>query len=133
MIYISFAQVVTYDHFYAWLEDILLPNLRADVWYNGDQPIGQRGFVGDRNGRIMGYAIMRQLRIKKGGHRVATVAGNWLTKFVSNFRLSQGMFMQLVDDSSWILKYIQMKRIVKTQSTKHWRAVLVRLTSSFAC
>ena len=63
---VSHAQVVTYDHFYAWLEDILLPNLRADVWYNGDQPIGQRGFVGDRNGRIMGYAIMRQLRIKKG-------------------------------------------------------------------
>ena len=43
-----------------------MPGLRADVWYNGEQPIFQRGFVGDRVSRIIGYATIRQLRVKRG-------------------------------------------------------------------
>ena len=60
------CQVRTWADFYDWLETTLVPGLRADVWYNGDQPIFQRGFVGDRVSRIMGYATLRQQRVQEG-------------------------------------------------------------------
>ncbi|VDO16859.1 unnamed protein product [Rodentolepis nana] len=54
------------DGIWNWLEKVLLPNLRAGKWYNGMPPIGQRGFIGDRMNRIMGYATMRQVRVREG-------------------------------------------------------------------
>ena len=59
-------QVNSIDGVWGWVEQHLLPNLRASRWYNGNPPVGQRGFIGDRKNRIMGYATMRQVRIKNG-------------------------------------------------------------------
>ena len=56
----------TMKQFFEWSEHVLAPQLRASQWYNGQWLPGQRGFIDDRNNRIMGYATMRQLRIKKG-------------------------------------------------------------------
>jgi len=44
----------------------MIPGVRADKWYNGFPPVGQRGFTADRVSRMMGYATVRQLRVKKG-------------------------------------------------------------------
>ena len=44
----------------------MITGLRANVWYNDDQPIFLRGYINDKQSRIMGYATMRQLRIKRG-------------------------------------------------------------------
>ncbi|VDO00120.1 unnamed protein product, partial [Rodentolepis nana] len=53
------------DGIWNWLEKVLLPNLRAGKWYNGMPPIGQRSLIGDRMNRIMGYATMRQVRVRE--------------------------------------------------------------------
>ncbi|GIY29651.1 polycystic kidney disease protein 1-like 2 [Caerostris darwini] len=51
--------------FYKWTRNILVPELIVGKWYNGDQPFGLRGFLNDRVNRIMGYGILRQVRIKE--------------------------------------------------------------------
>ena len=44
----------------------LSPGLRANEWYNGEQPYGLAGFIGDFTSRMVGYATLRQLRVKNG-------------------------------------------------------------------
>lgn len=52
----------TTDDYWRWLKTIMLGQLRAQRWYNGDPPYGLRGFLDDRQNRIIGYAILRQVR-----------------------------------------------------------------------
>ena len=40
--------------------------LRALNYYNNEQPLFLRGYINDKQSRIMGYATMRQLRVKAG-------------------------------------------------------------------
>ncbi len=40
--------------------------LRANQWYNGDWFPNERGMIADRVSRIMGHAVIRQLRVKPG-------------------------------------------------------------------
>ncbi|VDL51389.1 unnamed protein product [Hymenolepis diminuta] len=61
----DFKNINSIDGIWDWLEGVLLPKLRAGRWYNGAPPIGQRGFIGDRMNRIMGYATMRQVRVRE--------------------------------------------------------------------
>ncbi|VDD79412.1 unnamed protein product [Mesocestoides corti] len=62
----DFEKINSIDDLWDWIEKTLLPNLRASRWYNGHPPLDQRGFIGDRKNRIMGYATMRQVRIRQG-------------------------------------------------------------------
>ncbi len=39
-------------------------NLRAQQWYNGDPPRNLSGFINDKSHRLIGWATMRQLRVK---------------------------------------------------------------------
>ncbi|CAF4995942.1 unnamed protein product, partial [Rotaria sp. Silwood1] len=39
-------------------------NLRAQQWYNGENPRNLNGFINDKSNRIIGWSTMRQLRIK---------------------------------------------------------------------
>jgi hypothetical protein len=61
-------QVNTFEGYWNWTKQVLLPSLLVDPWYDYDtniaQPYGQRGFIVDRTQRHMGYAVMRQLRSK---------------------------------------------------------------------
>ncbi|CUT99160.1 Polycystic kidney disease protein [Echinococcus multilocularis] len=61
----DFEEINSIDRIWEWFESTLLPNLRASRWYNGAPPLGQRGFIGDRKNRIMGFATMRQVRVKE--------------------------------------------------------------------
>ena len=40
--------------------------MRVQNWYNGDPPYGLRGYLDDRVNRIIGYAVVRQVREKVG-------------------------------------------------------------------
>ena len=40
--------------------------LRAGVWYNSSQPYGLAGFLNDYSSRMIGYATLRQVRVKDG-------------------------------------------------------------------
>ncbi|VDN16768.1 unnamed protein product [Dibothriocephalus latus] len=62
----NFSQINSISHFWQWVREYLVPGLRAQRWYNGEPPIGLRGFLADRVSRIMGFATMRQLRTREG-------------------------------------------------------------------
>jgi polycystin 1L2 len=57
-------KISTIDEYWKWLEESFVSNLRAQQWYNGDSPRNLSGFINDKTNRIIGWANMRQLRIK---------------------------------------------------------------------
>ena len=52
------------DQYWTWLEQSFVANLRAQPWYNGDVPEYLGGFLDDKSNRLIGWATMRQLRVK---------------------------------------------------------------------
>ena len=54
------------DQFWYWAENTLAVNLRAGPWYNGNQSYGLAGFMSDYSSRLVGYAVMRQVRVENG-------------------------------------------------------------------
>ena len=58
------SQVTTTNDYWTWLNQVVMDQLRAQNWYNGDAPWGFRGFLDDRVNRLLGYAILRQIRVR---------------------------------------------------------------------
>jgi hypothetical protein len=54
------------DDFWSWSQNKLASGLRASIWYNDDQPYGLAGYINDFSSRMVGYATLRQLRVKNG-------------------------------------------------------------------
>ena len=52
------------DEYWQWLEGSFVGNLRAQSWYNGDNPRYLNGYLTDKSNRLIGWASMRQLRVK---------------------------------------------------------------------
>ena len=46
------------------MENSFIGNLRAQKWYNADPPRNLSGYLNDKSNRLIGWAIMRQLRVK---------------------------------------------------------------------
>ena len=58
------------EEYWSWLEGSFGGNVRAQQWYNGDAPRNLSGFINDRCNRLIGWASMRQLRIKPHSCRI---------------------------------------------------------------
>ena len=61
----SFSDVKTPDALWSWFKSTLVPELYVGRWYNTHQPYGLRGFLNDRNNRMMGFPVLRQVRIRE--------------------------------------------------------------------
>ena len=55
-------QVRDVNEWWDWVDMTLIPNVRVQNWYNNKPPYGLRGYLDDRVNRIIGYAIIRQVR-----------------------------------------------------------------------
>ncbi|CAF0846743.1 unnamed protein product [Adineta steineri] len=60
----DYTNINTIDEYWYWLENSFVSNIRAQQWYNGDIPQYLNGFLNDKSNRLIGWATMRQLRIK---------------------------------------------------------------------
>ncbi|XP_072044193.1 polycystin-1-like isoform X2 [Amphiura filiformis] len=60
----TFDKIVTIEQYWAWVHTGLVPSLYAGKWYNGDDPEYMDNFFGDRNSFIVGYPVMRQVRVR---------------------------------------------------------------------
>ncbi|KAK8728348.1 hypothetical protein OTU49_009244 [Cherax quadricarinatus] len=69
----DFTQVNTPDNLWNYLYNGVLGELRAGSYYNGKKPYGLRGYLNDQCNRIMGYAIIRQIRVKSYSCRIPYV------------------------------------------------------------
>ncbi|GAB1597495.1 polycystic kidney disease protein 1-like 2 [Argonauta hians] len=58
----DFIHVNNTQGFWSWAKTNLVDALRATKYYNGAPPLLLRGYLSDKTSRIMGYAVMRQLR-----------------------------------------------------------------------
>ncbi|XP_047471507.1 polycystic kidney disease protein 1-like 2 [Penaeus chinensis] len=84
----DFTQVTNADRLWFYMLNGLFPKLRADVLYNGKPPYGLRGFLNDHSNRIMGYATIRQVRVREFTCRVPSVMLN-VTRNCSGYSLNQ--------------------------------------------
>jgi hypothetical protein len=63
---ILLKKISNVDDLWSWAIDKLSPGLRANTWYNDMQPYGLAGYLNDFSSRIVGFATIRQLRLKNG-------------------------------------------------------------------
>ncbi|CAG0890374.1 unnamed protein product [Darwinula stevensoni] len=61
---VDFTKVVTTSDYWSWLNGVVMDQLRAQNWYNGDAPWGFKGFLDDRVNRLLGYGTLRQVRVR---------------------------------------------------------------------
>ena len=61
----SYEDVKTTRDLWSWMKTTFLPELLVGPWYNNYQPYGLRGFLNDRVNRLMGYGVLRQIRIRE--------------------------------------------------------------------
>lgn len=61
-------QAKNQDDFWSWAKSGMGNGLRALNYYNDEQPLFLRGYINDKQSRIMGYATMRQLRVTRGNY-----------------------------------------------------------------
>ncbi|XP_068233382.1 polycystin-1-like [Palaemon carinicauda] len=66
----DFTLVNNADRLWKYFYSGFMTDLRAGLLYNGKPPYGLRGFFNDWCNRVMGYAIIRQIRIKEDTCRV---------------------------------------------------------------
>ncbi|CAF1184610.1 unnamed protein product [Adineta ricciae] len=69
---LDLTKVSTIDEYWQWLESSFVENLRAQKWYNGDPPRNLSGFINDKSHRLIGWATMRQLRVKSEQCRIVS-------------------------------------------------------------
>ncbi|CAF1191151.1 unnamed protein product [Adineta steineri] len=60
----DYLKISTINDYWLWLEESFVSNIRAQEWYNGDSPRNLSGFTNDKTNRLIGWPIMRQLRVK---------------------------------------------------------------------
>ncbi|CAF1687744.1 unnamed protein product, partial [Adineta ricciae] len=60
----DYTNIMTISEYWSWLENSFVENIRAQQWYNGDAPRNLSGFIDDKSNRLIGWATMRQLRVR---------------------------------------------------------------------
>ena len=79
------------NDYWEWAHSTLISELRAQAHYNGQPPYGLRGFIGDHVNRIMGYAILRQIRVVPNSCRYLmsiTIKSSPINSVISDYRVS---------------------------------------------
>ncbi|CAG0900605.1 unnamed protein product [Darwinula stevensoni] len=61
---IDFSKVSNANDFWKWLHAVVLLEVRAQPLYNGNAPWGLRGYMNDGANRVLGYPILRQIRVR---------------------------------------------------------------------
>ncbi|CAF1178747.1 unnamed protein product [Adineta steineri] len=60
----DFTQISRMTEYWEWLDNVFVNKIRASTWYNGAPPANLAGFIADRTNRVLGWASIRQLRVK---------------------------------------------------------------------
>ncbi|CAF4055957.1 unnamed protein product [Adineta steineri] len=107
----DYDNINTIDEYWYWLENSFVSNIRAQQWYNGDIPQYLNGFLNDKSNRLIGWATMRQLRVKSElcpDRRVISICEDSYSFFNEETKLFQpGWTNETIEDdvySSSILK-----------------------------
>ncbi|CAF1671065.1 unnamed protein product, partial [Adineta ricciae] len=72
----NYPKISTIDQCWEWIENIFASKMRIQPWYNSDVPQNLTGYINDKSNRIIGWSVMRQLRVKStkcSGERVISI------------------------------------------------------------
>ncbi|CAM4981739.1 unnamed protein product, partial [Rotaria socialis] len=72
----DYTKISTISDYWNWLENSFVENIRAQEWYNGQPPSNLSGYINDKSNRLIGWATMRQLRIKPDSCKIAKAVQN---------------------------------------------------------
>ncbi|XP_076459182.1 polycystin-1-like [Babylonia areolata] len=61
---IDFGKIRNVDEYWYWAKSGMVNGIRAGPYYNDYPPLMLRGYVNDKVSKILGYAVMRQLRVQ---------------------------------------------------------------------
>ena len=61
--------------------------MRANTWYNKNQPYGLAGFLNDFSSRMIGYASLRQLRVKNSKLLISILEKILFREIIVNLKL----------------------------------------------
>ena len=64
--------------------------------YNGDPPYGLRGYMNDRVNRIIGYAVIRQIREVPGTCRSPILMRDYVDSCTGDLLVSKPLYIQTV-------------------------------------
>ena len=78
----------TTDDFWRWAKTVIMQEMRAGKMYNDAQPFGLMGFLDDHANRIIGYPILRQIRIKRFVCHVEPPMSNYIKECTGGRGLS---------------------------------------------
>ncbi|KAF6032999.1 hypothetical protein EB796_008701 [Bugula neritina] len=81
----DYTKIRNVSNFWYWTRETLIPGLRAAPWYNNQPPVNLRGFLDDKTSRIMGYAVIRQLRIPPNTCGVAQQLTGIISKCLNKY------------------------------------------------
>ncbi|KAK7502419.1 hypothetical protein BaRGS_00006372, partial [Batillaria attramentaria] len=90
----DFDKVSNTREFWEWTRSGLVNGVRAGPYYNHLPPFLLRGFVNDKVSKILGYATMRQVRVKPGECNVLEM----MTEIVKECNTAYSVFDQEEDD-----------------------------------
>ncbi|CAG0882734.1 unnamed protein product [Cyprideis torosa] len=68
----EFLKVREANRWWYWLDGVVLSELRAQNWYNKSDPLNLRGYLDDRANVLIGYGIIRQIRVKPNSCRFSS-------------------------------------------------------------
>ncbi|UJR24498.1 hypothetical protein I4U23_005873 [Adineta vaga] len=69
----NYNQIKTIDDCWSWLENSFSENIRAQKWYNNQPARYLAGFINDKSNRLIGWATMRQLRVKSNSCEMKSI------------------------------------------------------------
>ena len=83
----NIKKIITIDDFWSWSIKKLCTGLRANTWYNKNQPYGLAGFLNDFSSRMIGYASLRQLRVKNSKLLISILEKLLFREIIVNLKL----------------------------------------------
>jgi polycystin 1L2 len=61
---LNILKINSVENLWNWIQNDFSPKIRANPWYNKNIDYDLDGYIGDFTSRMIGYAIMRQVRVK---------------------------------------------------------------------
>ncbi|CAF3282231.1 unnamed protein product [Rotaria socialis] len=84
----DFSHIATIDEYWRWLKGSFIANLFPGDWYNGQSANDSNGFISDKTNRLIGWATMRQLRIRPDTCPIVNAVRNFIPHCFGSYTAS---------------------------------------------
>ena len=105
----GYDEIRTSNDWWDWAHNTFISELRAQAWYNGQPPFGLRGYIGDKTNRIIGYPLLRQVRVIPNSCRVDYRVHSITQECAQVITTSQSIILMVTFSLHFRLLHLSMK------------------------